>query len=305
MNRRIVWVHGIGHHEAGYSQEWKSVYNPFLNLPDTDYIEVVWDPVFRTPRAQGGVLGAPGATGPELTPAEQREAQQVREELALLLEARNAATPPQPTSGAGGASSGVLGGAAGAQGEGVEVWTRASQPATPSGVLGGAPTSGVLGVSPFFFITDYIGDFVKYLVSDRVRTAVTNQFKQTVAPLLAGTDAVSIVSHSWGTVVAYDSLMDLETNDPVLPIVNLFTLGSPLWAVRRFLKNSSGHKPSQISRWVNVFAQGDPVGSWLRTGYEVDEERKVPTLGSDNHNSYFVANNTLVQRDIVAKYVLS
>src|SRR5688572_9210839 len=97
MNRRIVWVHGIGNHETGYSQEWKGAYNPYLNLSDTDYIEVVWDPVFRTPRAQGGVLGAPGAAVPDLTPAEEREAQQVREELALLLEARNAATPIQPT----------------------------------------------------------------------------------------------------------------------------------------------------------------------------------------------------------------
>jgi hypothetical protein len=66
--RRIVWVHGIGEHTAGFSKPWRAVFNPFLKLRDTEYLEVLWEPVMegRPPGAR-----ARGVAGVRLTPAER------------------------------------------------------------------------------------------------------------------------------------------------------------------------------------------------------------------------------------------
>jgi hypothetical protein len=116
---------------------------------------------------------------------------------------------------------------------------------------------------------------------------------------------ISVVAHSWGTVVAHDALLDLEAESPTLEVANLITLGSPLWLVRRFLEDSSGRKSGRLDRWTNVHARGDLVGSWLSRGFEVDEEYQVPSFGDgDPHGSYFVAGNAAVQGEIVAPSIL-
>jgi hypothetical protein len=116
--------------------------------------------------------------------------------------------------------------------------------------------------------------------------------------------AISVISHSWGTVVAYDSLIDLATEVPSLRITNLFTLGSPLWLVRLLLDDSSGRKPEQLRFWMNVHARGDLVGSWLKPGYALDRDFEVPSIGRDAHGSYFVKDNPAVQRDLIAARIL-
>ena len=46
MDYRVIWVHGIGPTQPGYSLGWDQVYNQYLNFPPTDYIEVLWSDVF-------------------------------------------------------------------------------------------------------------------------------------------------------------------------------------------------------------------------------------------------------------------
>jgi hypothetical protein len=114
-----------------------------------------------------------------------------------------------------------------------------------------------------------------------------------------------LITHSWGTVVAYDALTDLATETPTFQLGQLVTLGSPLWLVRPFLQDRSGGKPAQTTLWLNIHAEGDPIGSYLRPAFAVDRDYLVPTAGPDPHGSYFFPGNTLVQRDIIAAAILA
>jgi hypothetical protein len=151
----------------------------------------------------------------------------------------------------------------------------------------------------------YIGEFAQYLVSRRIRSAVKEKVKEKIRPLADSGDDISIIAHSWGTVVAYESLIDLEVELPAFQLTNLFTLGSPLWLVQPFLDDRSGRKPGNLTTWVNVHAQDDVIGSWLRPGFRVDKDFEVPNFGGgEPHGSYFVPGNVAVQRDIVAATIV-
>jgi hypothetical protein len=284
MEHRIVWVHGIGHHTAGYSDSWRQSFDHYLHLTPASYLEVVWDTVFHP--EQAGTRDAARAAGAmALTPREELAAREVEDEVLTILGARRSAleaTEPGP-------------GTRAVPTEPVEWSDRYVVP-------GRAPARGLATwlVNP----DEYLGDFAKYLVSKSVRAAVKEQFKQVLRSLASGSARVSVISHSWGTVVAYDSLLDLSAELPGLRVADLFTLGSPLWLVRRLLEERSGRKPADVDNFVNVHARGDFVGSWLRPAFQVDKDYEVPTIGPDAHGSYFVEGNVPVQENIVASDVL-
>ena len=76
---------------------------------------------------------------------------------------------------------------------------------------------------------DCINDFVTYLRDDQVRAGVIGRFTDVVRPLLEGGARVDVISHSWGTVVAYEGLRQLEDDGLVEPRVhNFFTVGAAL-----------------------------------------------------------------------------
>jgi hypothetical protein len=287
MEHRIVWVHGIGDHRAGYSAGWEQSFNAFLKLPHESFVEVVWETVFAPSRARRP-RGRAAPSPLQLTPQEQLAHEEVRTQLRAILLARasayeeaRAAVPPMRR-GRGAAAPGVV------------EWRELQRAARKRGFLDWLRKPD-----------EYLGDFTKYLVSQRIRTAVKEAAKKQLRPLADGDYRVSIVSHSWGTIVAYDTLLDLEVELPQLTIAGLFTLGSPLWLVRRLLQDTSGRKPQQLDFWMNVDARGDLVGSWLSPAFAVDRDYQVPAYGpGDPHGSYFVEGNTAVQRDLVAQAIL-
>lgn len=118
-------------------------------------------------------------------------------------------------------------------------------------------------------IWDYVGDFVKYLVDEGVRTRVQERVR---AKLLEDDAAeLSVVAHSWGTVVAYDVLHRLARERPRFTCLNLFTFGSPLWIepVRAILADGGDHrKPANATHWINIYNQWDPVGPSLVGGLD-------------------------------------
>jgi hypothetical protein len=306
MERRIVWVHGIGDHVQGYSDSWRRAFNPHLQLNDESYVEVFWEAVFDPPdSASRGATRAREALA--LTPEEELQAQRLREELTVLLQARQSALEQGPardgqeSSSRGGdrsASRSAGRGRSRAPAQQPLVWT---DPAAPPSAERGVGNWGTWFFSP----DEFLGDFIRYLVSRPVRSAVKERFKERLRPILEVSPRIAVVAHSWGTVVAYDSLLDLSGELPALQVGALFTLGSPLWLVRRFLDDSSGRKPPAVEAWVNVNAQGDLIGSWLRPAFAVDEDIQVPSLGESAHGSYFVPGNDAVQKDIVADRVLA
>jgi metacaspase-1 len=279
MPHRVMWVHGIGAHQPGYSRSWQDAFNPHLNLQPSDFLEVCWNTVFD--KTAGATRSAEGGEAVALTEAEQIAADQVREELVTLLQARAdaLATP---------------GSALTRGGDDVIEYDDLAYAATTRGAF-----------DWLFKPDEYLGDFVKYLVSRSVRTAVKETVKTQLRPLAGSDVEIAIVAHSWGTVVAYDALLDLEIEQPQLRIANLITLGSPLWMVRRLLDDRSGRKPGQLRAWINIHARGDLVGAWLKPAFRNDKDFAVPSVpGAGAHSSYFVVPNEAVQRDIVARTIL-
>ncbi|HEV2122940.1 MAG TPA: hypothetical protein VGW38_09210, partial [Chloroflexota bacterium] len=264
MEHSVVWVHGIGDHAPGYSDEWRRVFNPHLNFPDNSYAEVLWESVFDTAPGPGTRAEATTRAGQilTLTPEEAAEAERVREELTTFLQARESAlrtAAPDASTRAGAEES--------------EVWVNPAEADVAEVTTRGGFFTWLLNPD------EYLGDFVKYLVSRPIRSAVKERFKEQMRLLEQMQPRIAVVAHSWGTVVAYDSLLDLSGERPDLEVRHLFTLGSPLWMVRRVLEDRSGRKPPNVDTWINVNARGDLVGSWLRPAYGVDEDFQVPHIG--------------------------
>ena len=274
MDYRVIWVHGIGPTQPGYSLSWDQVYNQYLNFPPTDYIEVLWSDVFgSTSNTNNQVMNQLAIP---LTAQEQLVEAKVRKDLVTVLLARTIAQAQSPA---------LLG-----------EWSQLTQKVA----------AGQMGLPPWVLNPDaYIGEFVKYLVSQDVRNAVKEKAKMQLRPLANSGFNCTVIAHSWGTVVAYDSLLDLESELPALQLAHLFTLGSPLWLVHYLLENNSGRKPRNVANWVNIHAQGDPVGAGLTPGFQVDADFSVATFdNADPHGSYFETGNVAVERDIVAVDIL-
>lgn len=265
---RVVFIHGIGHHEPGYSNQWRAAFNRYLALPLGQFHEVVWDDVFDS-RARPRELAAP----PDLSREEQSEADRLKAELREVLQVRGDLLTDFSNSGS-------------------------ARDAGPAGsIVDRAAARGFLDW--FLNFDEYIGDFVKYLASPGVRKAVKKRLELVLEPLLASGHPVVLISHSWGTVVAYDVLRSLARGQ----LAHHFTLGSPLWMgpIRRKL-DFDGQRHA-VGSWINVDAKGDLIGGKLHGSYQVNHDYSVPSCGGSPHGSYFHPENALVQRDIIAKAI--
>lgn len=165
-----------------------------------------------------------------------------------------------------------------------------------------------------------IDDFLIYMLNNQVRQQIIDRFTQVVKPLLENGSQIDIISHSWGTVVAYEGLRELEKLSLPGRVANLFSVGSALSIspVRARLReeNQDGNRPANVEQWLNLDAKGDLVGGMLGDKFDVTQEylNLEPTgcsrfLGIYNlgcaHSSYFSDGNTAVNRDIFAKYITS
>ena len=165
-----------------------------------------------------------------------------------------------------------------------------------------------------------IDDFLIYMLNNNVRQQIIDRFTKVVKPLLENGSQIDIVSHSWGTVVAYEGLRELEKLSLPGVVSSLFTVGSALSIspVRDRLReeNQDGNRPDNVEQWVNLDARGDLVGGMLGDKFDVTQEylNLEPAgcsrfLGIYNlgcaHSSYFSQGNTAVNRDIFAQYITS
>lgn len=166
-----------------------------------------------------------------------------------------------------------------------------------------------------------LDDFLVYMVDSNMRQQIIDRFTKVVRPLLSSGNRIDIICHSWGTVVAYEGLRELEQDSSLSGRVsNLFTAGSALslGPVRASLReaNRDGRRPNNVDRWINVDAQGDLVGGMLGDLFTVTQEylSQDPTgctrgLFGYNlvcaHGSYFRETNLTVNRDIFARFLNS
>jgi hypothetical protein len=288
--RSLVYVHGICRHDAGYSDGWWAAMAPHLapGLRQTlgnDRHEVLWsEHVTRVDRAVE-----------EAADAVQR--QQVEQMLQAILQERVTREADEQIVARGAALGRAATGASG---------VRAVQPEGPL-------PRAVLGIPGL----NCVDDFVKYLTTDSIRRDVIGEFTEKIRPLLRRGDSVEVISHSWGTVVAYEALRTLDRSGLPGRVHNWFTVGAALAIsyIAQQLRPSDGQKPTLVENWVNLDARGDAVGGSLQaTGLRVDREYlRLPPVGCDDffgivspacaHSCYFESGNVAVNRDIFAEWI--
>lgn len=166
-----------------------------------------------------------------------------------------------------------------------------------------------------------IDDFLRYMTSESTRNQILARFDNVVRPLLESGKTLHIISHSWGTTVAFEGLKRLDDDSLSGIVKNLFTVGSALsiGTVRRnlFGRVSNGSKPTHVQHVFNLDAGGDAVGGSISEHFTIDSEyigldpvgcRKIPFTGiamslSCAHSSYFNSDNTLVNRNIFGRWI--
>ncbi len=119
---------------------------------------------------------------------------------------------------------------------------------------------------------EYIGDFAKYLASERVRETVDGRVSSKLKPLLQSGVPTVLITHSWGTVVTHHTLRGLDGS--AQPSLHC-TMGSPLWMlpVRKVLGFDS--RTRGCDYWINVDARGDLIGGSLSGKFAVNEDHSV------------------------------
>lgn len=279
--RHLVYVHGICRHVAGYSDGWWDALHPYTNAfgdgaRDVTRHEVLWSDLVNA----RGIRAA--------TDAETSDRAEFAARVRGALEDRMAA-------------------------HAMRVGPSITSPALHRELVTrdliadrGLSLPGI----------NCIDDFSVYMFDDGVREQIIGRFTGVVKPLLDAGNTVDIISHSWGTVVAYEGLRALEDAGVTAPNVrNFFTAGAALsiYPVKLRLRpqNRDGRKPAQVGTWINLDASGDPVGGHLQGNpYLVDAEYlDLSNMGcgwfdaSCAHGSYFLASNVIVNRDIFAGFI--
>ena len=99
--------------------------------------------------------------------------------------------------------------------------------------------------------------------TDNIARKVRELLKQELRPILERQEAVLLIGHSLGSVIAYDTLWELTHQEGVKRKVDFLTLGSPLGMhyVQRRLQGMNGNNrksyPDLIRHWTNLAAVGD------------------------------------------------
>jgi hypothetical protein len=304
--RRLIYVHGICRHAAGYSDSWWAALRPFLPgtfgdgwLGDTR-LEIVWSDLVNGASAmlaaQASRSAPPLASGgAQAMPREVADWQQASAEVkeALRDRADQATMTAQVPLEIVPHTEGVF------------------EPAANQQEAAGISIPGI----------NCIDDFAIYLTNESTRQQILNRFINVVRPQLQAGRTLDIVAHSWGTVVAYEGLCQLADEGLTAPRVhNLFTVGAalsiPPVKMRLRPANRDGRKPANTRRWVNLDARGDPVGGPLKNRpFAVDEDIvNLTPVGCNGgllvnpqcaHSSYFDSSNRTVNRDIFASRIMS
>jgi hypothetical protein len=297
--KHLVYVHGICHHVAGYSDSWWDAVKTYVpDIPDANRHEVLWSDIIQPAGMTGAgraasiaqIFSATGAGGAhdEVT-ADLRDALADRAHHVLLEAALSAPTPAPPPL----------------------VAAAVPPPAVSLQILGPQAVAAIPQV-------ECVSDFSRYLLESAIRDQVIARFDDVVRPLLSAGALVEVISHSWGTVVAYEALRRLDSDDSLTGnVATFFTVGSALSippVKRRLLPEAiDGRRPDRARRWVNLNARFDIVGGNLRGNpFAVDYEYlNLAPIGCStllpnpwcSHGCYFNKDNLPVNKDIFGYFI--
>ena len=112
-----------------------------------------------------------------------------------------------------------------------------------------------------------IQDTERYFANrDNIACRIRGYLKSLLREAARRQDMILLIGHSMGSVIAYDSLWELDHLEGVHKCVDcLLTIGSPLgmkYVQRRLINHENHHPdpyPGNIRKWINVSARGDLV----------------------------------------------
>jgi metacaspase-1 len=298
--KHLVYVHGICQHLRGYSNPWWEALKPYVpDIPDGNRHEVLWSDIIQ-PTAIPGAARMDDLARMLTAPADDSAHAEVTADLRDVLADRA-----------------------------LHLLLEASLPLATTGapIVGAAvpaPTLSMQILGPLAVVSipqvECVADFTRYLLETDIREQVIGRFLNDVRPLLQKGAWVEVISHSWGTVVAYEALRRLDGDDSLSGVVaTLFTVGSALSippVKRRLLPEAlDGKRPGKVRRWVNLHARFDIVGGHLRDNpFAVDYEYlNLLPVGCSTlvpnpwcaHGSYFNKDNLPVNKDIFGSFIES
>jgi len=168
-----------------------------------------------------------------------------------------------------------------------------------------------------------IDDFVRYMTNRAIRNAILQRFDHVVRPLLSRGTTLHIIAHSWGSVVAYEGMRNMDSLSLSGQVENLIVAGSALSIgtvqSNLFGRVTDGRRPVHVKAITNLDAGGDVVGGPIAGVFTISGEhvglsptgcRTIPFTNiainpTCAHSSYFEANNVAVNRDIFANLINS
>jgi hypothetical protein len=303
MQSHVVYVHGICRHQPGYSDPWWQALKPYApGIADANHHEVLWSDLITTAAATAPISHSDRVTAaardllrPLADPHQPKLIDHVKDILADRAERQF-----------------------------LDASLKAAGAETPALVAmpGAVLTMETAGPRALVSIPglECVDDFAQYLLDGDIRNQVIGRFHTVARPLLEGGARLEVISHSWGTVVAYEALRRLDGAGPGLPdraVHTFFTVGSALsiGPVKRSLLPEAvdGRRPRLVQTWVNLNARFDIVGGNLRGNpFEVDYEYlDLKPTGCSSiipnpacaHSSYFNPDNQAVNRDIFGKLI--
>jgi hypothetical protein len=132
-----------------------------------------------------------------------------------------------------------------------------------------SPIASITGLG-VYAISRLFPDLGAYLLTRRWGSPIRSRLQERLRPALARGDDVTLLTHSMGSIVAYDVLWKLSRLSEYRQLhekkVSLWlTVGSPLGdsSIRGCLYDSNegedGRYPANVHHWVNVAAQDDFV----------------------------------------------
>ncbi|EAR20440.1 hypothetical protein NB231_13966 [Nitrococcus mobilis Nb-231] len=140
-------------------------------------------------------------------------------------------------------------------------------------------------------------DLHKYYTDKAKRTELRDRLKKAIRK--NSDKRIMLVSHSMGSIIAYDTLRELGREEPKLAITHFVTIGSPLGLPHvkyQIIKESSlVRAPSIVQSWTNLADRRDPVAFdvYLRDDYEpnaadvrVKDDLVMNDWGGIHHKSY-------------------
>ncbi|MSP13387.1 MAG: hypothetical protein EXR62_10585 [Chloroflexi bacterium] len=123
-------------------------------------------------------------------------------------------------------------------------------------------------------IADLVTDVMGYVFDSRLQADIQQLLKDILAKATADYDETILVSHSLGTVVAFDVL---RQNADRYKISKFITMGSPLRKLVRLGRRSSGLgaiNHSTVPLWRNLYDTTDPVANPIGPafpGYPIED----------------------------------